>query len=101
MPTDSIIEHFDPLKDILPGRVSGEIAPMKYELGFQRMKETFHHGIVPAVSPSTHAGGQAVFGEYCTVPRGGVLGPTIGMMHHAACRSSVFNRHGGAAVANS
>ncbi len=62
MPTDSIIEHFDPFKNILPSRFSCEVAPMLHEFGFQRMEEAFDDRIVPAVSTPTHARRQAVSG---------------------------------------
>src|SRR5688500_729493 len=47
--TGSIVEHFDPFKNILPGLFPSNVAPMIHELSFQRMKEAFDHGIVPAV----------------------------------------------------
>lgn len=37
--TGSIVEHVDPFKNILPGLFSSDVAPMIYELRFQRMKE--------------------------------------------------------------
>ena len=94
MPTDSIIEHFDPFKIILPGRFSCAVAPMKHELGFQRMKDAFDDRIVPTVSTPTRARRQAVTGQQLAVPSGGELGPAVRMMDHAARRSSVFESHG-------
>jgi hypothetical protein len=67
MTTGSIVEYFDPFKNILPGLFSCEIAPMVYELGFQRMKEGFDHGIVPTVPAATHARRQAVRGQQLAV----------------------------------
>ena len=99
MPTDSIIEHFDPFKNILSGLFSCEVAPMKHELGFQRMKEAFDHGIVPAVPAATHARRQAVTGQQLAVQGRGVLGPAVRMMQHAARRCSTAMMS--AAVANS
>ena len=61
---------------------------------FQRMKETFHDRIVPAVSPPTHGRRQSVTGQQLAVPDGGVLKPAVRMMHHTARRSSVFHGHG-------
>jgi hypothetical protein len=51
MPPGSIVEHFDPFKNILLGLCSRAVAPLVHELSFQRMKEAFDDGIVPAVSP--------------------------------------------------
>jgi hypothetical protein len=94
MTTGSIVEHFDPFKNILPCLFSSEIASMIHELGFQRMKEAFDHGIVPAVPTPTRARRQAVTGQQLAVQSGGVLGPAVRMMQHAARRSSVFHGHG-------
>ena len=63
MTTGSIVEHFDPFKIILSSLFSSEVAPMRHELRFQRMKEPFDHGIVPAVPTPTHARRQAVTGQ--------------------------------------
>ena len=81
MPMDSMIEHVDPFKNILPGLISCEIVPMKHTLGVQRLKEAFHHGIVPGIPAPTYARRQAVIGQQLAIPSGGVLGPAIGMMH--------------------
>jgi hypothetical protein len=94
MTTGSIIEHFDPFKNILPGLFPSAVAPMLHELGFQRMNEAFDHGIVPAVPPPTHARRQAVTGQHLAVQGGGVLCAAVRMMPHAARRSSVFQGHG-------
>jgi hypothetical protein len=83
MTTGSIVEHFDPFKNILPGLFPSEVAPMIHELRFQRMNEALDHGIVPAVPTPTHARRQAVPGQQLTVPGGGVLGASVRMMQHA------------------
>src|SRR5437867_9581201 len=94
MTTGSIIEYFDPFKNILPGLFPRDVAPMIHELGFQRMKEAFDHGIVPAVPTPTHARRQAVTGKQLAVQGGGVLGSSVRMMQYAIRRSSVFHGHG-------
>ena len=99
MTTGSIVEHFDPFKNILPGLFSSTVASMIHELGFQRMKEAFDHGIVPAVPAATHARRQAVTGQQLAVQGRGVLGPAVRMMQHAARRCSTAMMS--AAVANS
>lgn len=48
----------------------------------------------PRSSRPTHARRQAVTGRHLAVPGGGVLKPTVRLMHHAARRSSVFHGHG-------
>ena len=94
MPTDSIIEHVDSFEHVLPRVFACPIALMMHVFRFQRMKDTFHDRIVPAVSMPTHAHHQFVAGQQLAVPSGGVLKPAIRMMHHAARRSSVFHGHG-------
>ena len=81
MTTGSIIEHFDPFEHVLPGVFSCPIALMMHVFRFQRMEEAFHHGIVPAVPAPTHARRQAVTGQQLAVSGGGILGPTVRMMH--------------------
>ncbi len=62
MPADSVIEYFDPFENVLPGFFSCPIALMMHVFRFQRMEETFHDRIVPAISAPTHARRQAVIG---------------------------------------
>src|SRR5713101_154865 len=94
MPADSIREYFDPFEHVLPGFFACLITLLMHVFRLQRMTEAFNHGIVPAVPAPTHARRQAVTGQQLAVPGGGVLGPTVRMMHHAARRSSVFHGHG-------
>ena len=93
MPAASVIEYFDPFENVLPGFFTCPIALMMHVFRFERMKETFNHGI-PAGPAPTHARRQAVPGEQFAVLGGGILGPAVRMMHHAARRSSVFHGHG-------
>ena len=76
MTADSIIEYVDPFKNVLPRVCSCPLALVMHVFRFQRMKETFDHGIIPAVPAPTHARRQAVSGQYRAVPGGGRLGPT-------------------------
>ena len=94
MAADSIIEHLDPFKHILRSVLSCSIAPMMHEFRFQRVEETFHHGIAPAVRAPTHARRQTVTGQQLAVRGDGVLGPTVRMMQQAARRPSAFHGHG-------
>jgi hypothetical protein len=74
MPADSVIEYFDPFENVLSGFFSGPIVLMMHVFRFQRMEETFHDRIIPALPTPTHARCQAVIGEHLAIPRGGVLG---------------------------
>ena len=76
MPADSIIEYFGTFENVLPGFFACPIALMMRVFRFQRMKEAFNHGIVPAVPAPTHAHRQAVADQQLAVPGGGVLGPS-------------------------
>ena len=86
MPADSVIQGFEPFEHVLPGFCTGPIALMIHVFRVQSMKETFHDHIVPAVLAPTHARRQTVTGQQIAVPAGGVLGPTVRMMHHAGHR---------------
>lgn len=76
---DSIVEHFDPFKNILRGVLPCSMASMMHKFRFQRMEEAFHHGIVPAIPASTHARRQAVARKPLVVGGGGggILRPTV------------------------
>jgi hypothetical protein len=45
----SIIEHFEPLKDLLLRFCPCCLSSLKHELRFERMEEAFHDRIVPAI----------------------------------------------------
>lgn len=49
-----IVEHFQPLKDVLLGLRPCPIPSMVYELRFQCMKEAFNDGLVLAGGASAH-----------------------------------------------
>ncbi len=99
MPADSVIEYFDPFENVLPGFFASPIALMMHVFRFERVGETFHDRIVPAIPTPTHARRQAVIGKQFARSGRGVLGPAVRMMHHAARRSS--RAMVSAAVANS
>jgi hypothetical protein len=83
MSAHTIIEHFDPFKNILLGVVPCRVPPMMHKFRFQRLEEIFHGGIVPTVGAPTHARHEAVGGTNRTVRRIGVLRATVGAMQHA------------------
>jgi hypothetical protein len=86
MPADSVIEYFDPFKNVLPGFFAGPIPLMRHGFRFQRLEDAFHDGMVPAGSAPTPARRQAVLGQPFAVRGGGVRGPAVRMMHHAGRR---------------
>ncbi len=65
---DSIIEHFEPLKDLLLRFCPCCLSSLKHELRFERMEEAFHDRIVPAIRAATHAHRDAMAGQELTVP---------------------------------
>ena len=74
MLTLPIIEHFNILKDILPGLITGGTVPMGHELTLARPEETFDAGVIPVVAFAAHAGDEAVRIEQALVACGGKLG---------------------------
>ena len=50
----SIVEDFDELKDSFSGFISGAVTSSIEALGFERRKETFGRGVVPAVPAAAH-----------------------------------------------
>jgi hypothetical protein len=78
----SLIQGFEPFEHALPGFCTSPIALIIHVFRVQRMKETFHERIAPAVLSRTHARRQAVTGQQLAVPAGSVLSPTVRMMHH-------------------
>ena len=49
-----IAKHFDIVKDLDPSLLTDEIVPAMNKFHFHRLEEDFCHGIVPAISSSTH-----------------------------------------------
>ncbi len=62
----SIIEHFEPLKDLLLRFCPCCLSSLKHELRFERMEEAFHDRIVPAIRAATHAHRDAMAGQQLT-----------------------------------
>jgi hypothetical protein len=63
----AIVEDFDVVEDVLPSlrpRLPGGAID---ELSFQGGKEALHWGIVPTVSPATHAALDAMAGQLGSV----------------------------------
>lgn len=75
MTAGPIVEHFQPLKDVLLGLCSGLIPSMVHQLRFQGMKEAFDHCIVPAVRTATHTDCDARASEPRLRRGGGLLRP--------------------------
>ena len=88
MPAHTIVEHFDPFKNILSGFFPRGIAPMMHELRLQRMKEAFHDRIIPTVTPTAHTGGEAVVGQQLPVAPCGILDAAVGVMQVTSPRKT-------------
>ena len=67
-----IIEHLDIFDDVLCRVFTGRVVPMVHELARECAEKTFNTGIVPAVTFTAHARGDAVLAEQTLVPRGSI-----------------------------
>ena len=70
-----IIEHLDIFEDVLCRVFTGRVVPMVHELARECAEKTFNTGIVPAVTFTAHARGDAVLAErrwYLVAAYGGV-----------------------------
>jgi hypothetical protein len=81
----SIIEHFEPLEDLLRSFCPCRISSMSHELRFQRMEEAFHDRIVPAIRAATHAHRDAMAGQELAVQESGILRSAIRVVQQS-CR---------------
>jgi hypothetical protein len=91
---DSIIEHFEPLKDLLLRFCPCCLSSLKHELRFERMEEAFHDRIVPAIRAATHAHRDAMAGQELTVPESGILRAAIRVVQQSRRGLSPSERHG-------
>ena len=60
METVTIIKHFDISDYVVSGLIPGFIKDIRDPFCFKRVKKTFNHGIIPAVTLSAHAANHAV-----------------------------------------
>lgn len=58
MPADPIVGYLDIFEDISFGQITGFVDPFLDMLLLHAAEEKFRYGIVPTVTPSTHAGFQ-------------------------------------------
>jgi hypothetical protein len=83
-----IIEHFEPLEDILLCFSPCQISSMRHQLRFQRMKEALDDGIIPAVPAATHAHRDTMAGQELAVQEGGILGSAVRVVQQSSHRVS-------------
>ena len=74
MPTPGVVEPLNVVKDICASFVSGFVLGAKHSFDLQRREEALHCRIVPALSTSTHAAGDALIGQQALEVFAGVLG---------------------------
>jgi len=91
--TQSIIEHFNVLKDVLYRLVPCTVPAMIDEFALQCAEEAFDTGIVPIVSLSRHAAGRAVRGEQLLIRRGGILAAPIRVVQQPRLGGAIVDRH--------
>src|SRR6266700_6752720 len=93
MATDTIIEALDISKDVTFGFLSCCIVTVMDELGFERMEEALHRGIVVAVALPAHRGSEAGGLDRLSVICRGILNAAIGMVDQAGTSSLRRDRH--------
>ena len=79
----TIIKQLDVFKDSLPGLRPAGIVFVMNSFGFQTVKKTFRHRIIPAVAFPAHAANHAVFLQHTLILVGSILGALIGMHQKA------------------
>lgn len=89
-----IIEHFEPLEDLLLRFCPCGISSMRHEFRFERMEEAFHDRIVPTICAATHADRDAMAGQELTVQERGILRAAVRMVQQARRGLSPSERHG-------
>src|SRR6266478_6294111 len=89
----SIVEAFDIGKDITCGFLSCCIMPVMDELGFERVEEALHRGVVIAIAFAAHRGPEAGGLQQLAILRRGVLHAAIGMVNQACARSLRSEEH--------
>src|SRR5215831_6969038 len=80
MPTLTVIEDLDVLRDLPPGLLPRVITPVMHQLILQCPPETLHRRVVIAVALPTHGWGQAELPQLILLVLGTILGPTIGVV---------------------
>ena len=99
--TSSIVEAFDVGKDIAFGVIPCCILPVMDELGFERVEEALHWGIVVAVGLAAHRSLEAGGPDRLTIILGGILNTPIGMVDQATAWPLRRDRHDRAAKGSS
>ena len=93
MAATPIVPNLDVLEYLLTCLLArGESAAMN-QLALQGSEETFHHGVVPAVTTMAHAAHYPVCGQQVLVIYAGVLTASITMMEQVGCWFSAQERH--------
>lgn len=93
MTANRVIEHLDVIKNIRRRRLPRGIDPALDALLFQRPEEALGHGIVVAVTTSTHARDHAVLFQERLPVTAGELAALVGVDHDARLR--LAPPHGG------
>jgi len=94
VPASPIIEHFEPLEDVLLCFCPCHITSMRYQLRFQRMEKALDDGIIPAVSAATHAHRDAMAGQELAVQESGILRAAVRVVQQFSHRVSPPQCHG-------
>ncbi len=82
----AIVKHLDVFED-RSDRLRSRRKPMAvHELAFQRRKETLDDGVVPAITPATHAANDSSSAQLLLVVAAGVLTAAIRVMDQSRSR---------------
>ena len=88
MATGSVVEALDVGKDITSGFLPCCVMPVMDELGFERVEEAFHRGIVIAVSLAAHRGLETGGLDQLAIILRGILNTPIGMADQAGATTA-------------
>ena len=89
----SIVKHFDVLKDLLRGFRPRAVLAMINQFSLEGAEEAFDAGVVPAIPTAGHAPRDARGGELLLVCGRGILTASIGMMEESGLRRAAVEGH--------
>jgi hypothetical protein len=88
MQTMAVIKHLDVPNHIISRLGPGAINGVRNPFGFQTVKETLHHGIIPTIALSAHTADHAIGIQKFLVIMTSILAAAIRMMNQSLCRLS-------------
>ena len=93
MASETIVEHFNVLKNIRLSFGPGGVMTMINLFGFQRTDTTFHRRIIVAIALTAHTNLKLMLGQQGLIVMAGILAAPVRMMDQARRRLAGFKRH--------